>query len=486
MKIVKKICVVGAGTAGLISAIILKKRLNVEIDVIYSKNIGIIGVGEGSTEHWREFMEFADIDHYEMVKETDATYKSGIMFNGWSDKSFLHSVGFPFDIKAGQYHHIYSYMIGNGIKPISPAVFWSNEIDRSFLNDSKGFPANQFHFNTNKLNDYLTKKAKQIGIGFIEDDIEDVQIGNCGDISMLQGKNRKYKYDFYIDCTGFKRLLIDKLGAKWNSYKKYLKMKQAIVFQTSDEENYNFWTEARAMDYGWMFRIPVWGRYGNGYIFDSDYITADQAHTELNKVFGRELDIGKHITFDPGALDNVWIKNCCAIGLSANFVEPLEASSIGTSIQQSFLLMHKIQMYNDDIIKKYNESVSSIMNNIRDFICLHYLTKKSNTDFWLDASKTELPDSLQSNLDLWRNRLPLNEDCRGISDYALFRIPNFIMLMEGLELFNREAIKKEYESLSLHIRRNAKEIILEHKMHESNVNTIQHKDFLKNIRQSFQ
>lgn len=479
---VKSLLVVGGGTAGLISAIILKTKLNIKIDIVHSKNIGIIGVGEGSTEHWKEFMDFVGIDQYDLIKKVDATYKSGIMFEGWTDRNYFHSVATPLDNKAGQYHHVYGKMIVEGFDSISPRSFWESKIDKNLLNLKKAFPSNQFHFNTYKLNDFLIDFAKSIGITVLEDEINDIKIDNQGFIEEVIGNEKKYKYDFYIDSTGFKRLLISKLGGKWKSFRQYLKMKSAIVFQTEDEENYNFWTLAKALDYGWMFRIPVWGRYGNGYIFDSDYIDADQATKEIENLFQRKIDVRKSFNFDPGTLEDVWIKNCCAIGVSANFVEPLEASSIGTSIQQSFLLMHRLAEYNDDIIKSYNKSVSDIMENIRDFICLHYLTDKSSSEFWKDLKNVPIPDTLASKLEIWRHKLPINEDFNNLSDYILFRESNFIMVMHGLNLFDRNSIKYEYESHSKSIKAQAERIISDFLYANNSLNTISHKEFLNLIR----
>ena len=114
--------------------------------------------------------------------------------------------------------------------------------------------------------------------------------------------------------------------------------------------NYNPYTTATAMKAGWMFSIPVWGRTGNGYIFDSDVITKEQAHKEVEQKLQKEVEVKKQINFDPGYLKKSWIKNCFAVGLSANFVEPLEASSIGTSIQQAYLLSHYIINYNQNTI----------------------------------------------------------------------------------------------------------------------------------------
>jgi tryptophan halogenase len=482
MKQVKKILVVGGGSAGLMSALILNRHLDIQIDVVYSKNISVVGVGEGSTEHFRDFMDFVGIDQYTVIKECDATYKSGTMFQGWGHKDYLHSVIDQFSHRQGLYHTIYGKQISENNSYMNYDYFWKNRINKWFLNRKEFWPFNQFHFNTFKLNDFLIKLAKDRGIGIIEDDINSVNLDEYGYIKQLQGNAATYEYDFYIDATGFKRLLVNKLGAKWNSYSKYLKVKAAIVFPTEDENNYNLWTIAKAMDYGWAFRTPVWGRYGNGYIYDSDYITADQAKEEVEKLTGRKIEIGKEFKFDPGCLDNVWIKNCCAVGLSSSFVEPLEASSIGTTIQQTFLLMHRISNYDDKTAQEYNNVFRNIMENIRDFIVLHYITDKTNTDFWKDVKNIKIPDSLQDKLEKWQHHLPVSEDFTNDSNFILFKPANFILVMEGLNLFNRESIKREYQSLNSKTQLSTDNLLLEIIQQEKTIETISHKDMLQLIR----
>lgn len=485
MKKVKKILVVGGGTAGLISAMILKKRLDVEIDVVYSKNIGIIGVGEGSTEHFKDFADFIGIDQYEIIKHCDATYKSGIMFDGWSKNPYLHSVASPFNVKFGQYRAGYGCQIGNNSSYLTFDFLWKNNIPTISLNNYNEYPINQFHFNTYKLNDFLTAKSKSMGIGFFDDEILEINLSSSGEIESLKGKKQSYHYDFFIDSTGFKRLLINALGAKWQSYKKYLQMDSAITFPTEDESQYNLWTLAKTMDAGWLFRIPVWGRYGNGYIFSSQHIDEQQAKKEVDLLFNKDIDVGKKFTFDPGKLDRVWIKNCCAIGLSGSFVEPLEASSIGTSIQQSFLLMHKIANYNEQSIQEYNKSFDKLMENIRDFIILHYITDKTNSEFWKDISRIELPETLYTRLKTWKTRLPIEEDFDNDSKYSLFGPSNYILILQGLGLFDVDQINNEFAMQSKEIKSETQKILIDQYDQERNIQTIPHKEFIGLIRNLF-
>jgi len=469
-----KIIVVGGGTAGLVSALILKTKFpNKDISIIKSDKIGIIGVGEGSTEHWSHFMQYVGIDYRELIQHSDATFKYGVMFEGWKEHNFMHSI--PDDLntlRVGQYLSGYGKLIGDNAdhKLFNPIGSWDGQIDTSK-------PIYQFHFNTHKLNNFLQEVCFKKNIEVITDDINDVIIEDYK-ITKLQGKQTTYYADFFIDCTGFKRLLISKLGSTWLSYAKWLKVNEAIAFQTPDTEEYNPYTLAKAMEYGWMWRIPVWGRWGNGYVFDNSLINADQAKNEVEKTLGIEIEIAKNIKFDPGRLENSWIENCCAIGLSSNFVEPLEATSIGSAIQQSFLLMHYIENYNNSRIMQYNNKVNSVLDNIRDFIILHYLNNSDKNDFWKKVNSIKLPKTLETRLKLWENNLPIKEDIND-SDYVMFFEQNWTNVLYGLEYFNTDSIKKEYLSTSRDWQEKTNDAITQRTI---NSNLVSHKKYLESIR----
>ena len=445
-----KIGIVGSGTAGLVSALILKTRFpEYQVDIICSKRIGIIGVGEGSTEHWTNFSNFVGIPTGEMITKCDATMKIGIMFKDWGVPDYMHSIQDGYNLVwQSTYPFVYAKLISEGAtsREMSGDIFWDNNVQNWFL-DNNRTPVAQYHFDTFKLNDYLTNIALERGITIYHDEITDATLTDTGEIDQIISEDATYKYDFYVDCTGFKKFLISKLGAKWISHKEYLKTNSAIVFQTPDSDNYNMWSLAKAMDYGWLFRTPVFGRWGNGYIYDSEFLTPEQAKEEVERVLGHEIKIGQHLTFDPGALDHSWIKNCCAIGLSSSFVEPLEASSIGASIQQCFLLISRLVNYNQDTIDKYNHSVRTIVENIRDFIVLHFVCPRRDTAFWRKVADTKLPPSLEQSLNVWRNKLPISEDFEDVSKYVLFKELHFLLVLHGLKLFNEDSIKKEYDTL---------------------------------------
>ena len=483
---IKKIAIVGGGTAGLVAALILKTRFpKFQIDIIRSKKLGIIGVGEGSTEHWQDFMSFVGLNTAEMIKTTDATFKIGILFKDWGVPDYMHSIQDGYNLVLGQYPYIYGKLIGenNNSNALSGKLFWENKINKWYVENNQS-PVAQYHFNTFKLNEFLSRHAIERGITFFDDEIVDVTLNELGEIDTINSIDVTYNYDFYIDCSGFKKILISKLGSKWVSHNEYLKTNSVIVFQTPDTENYNMWSLAQAMKYGWMFRTPTWSRWGNGYIFDSEFITADQAKQEVEDFLGHTIEVGNHIKFDPGALDKAWIKNCCAIGLSSSFVEPLEASSIGTTIQQSFMLMHRLVNYNQEVIDRYNKSVNDIVYNIRDFIVLHFITKRRDTEFWKKVANVKLPESLQKQLEIWKYKLPIKEDFNHVTDYILFKELHFLMILHGLKLFDINSIHDEFNSLDIFVQKDAEKVIasLEDFYSLENTNTITHKELLKIIR----
>tara|TARA_A100001011_G_scaffold68776_1_gene70174 strand:+ start:1323 stop:2750 length:1428 start_codon:yes stop_codon:yes gene_type:complete len=470
----KKICIVGSGTAGLVTALILKSRFSsLQIDIVKSDKIGIIGVGEGSTEHWKEFADFVGITIKQLITETDATLKNGIMFEDWTKQNYFHNIVDNFnDIKFAQYQSGYAYTIINNLKPkeYTNKDSWNNKVKHNDL-------PKQFHFNTFKLNNFLLKKCKEKNINIYEDEIVKVNVKK-GNIESIESKSKKYKHNFYIDSTGFKRLLISKLGSKWKSYSKYLPMNEAIAFPTPDTGEYNTYTLAKAMSSGWLWRIPTQGRWGNGYVFNNKYINAKQAKKECEKYLGHKIEIGKNIKFEAGTLEKAWLGNCVASGLSSSFIEPLEASSIGTSIQQAFMLMHLIINYKETDVELYNTRFKFIVENIRDFVLLHYLTNKKNSKFWKEF-KPNLPSSLKINLKKWKNRLPIKEDFS--SGYQLFNENNFAVILKELNLVDKKSIKKEYDSLSKVFKDYTEQKVKDYNKFYSDTNTLGHKQFLQSF-----
>ena len=494
----KNIIVAGGGTAGFISALVLKRKFgkNINVKMLVPDKIGIIGVGEGSTEHFDELRKFLDLSEEELIQKAGATGKAGIKFDNWmKDHNYYHVLSADFEHLVGADNKIAEFNIAyRRLRPTDwmSNCFVNNEVEQ--LYEPGGVAENkqlkmsglyQYHFNTFKLNEYLTELAKKFNIEIVDDEIKEVRLNNNGEVDELVCEKGNHKADFYIDSTGFKRVIMNKLGAKWVSYGDQLPLKEAIAFPTGDTENYAITTLAKAMNYGWRWRIPTFGRHGNGYIYDTDFINKDQAVEEIEKEYGHEINVAKNIKFDPGKLDKVWIKNCYAVGLSANFIEPLEATSIGTSINQAFCLMHFLPDYSDSDIKIVNKIVDNIMDNVRDFVRLHYINDRRDTPFWQKCAELPMSDYLKHMLEVWKSgKLIRDMDYdSNIGPYSLFTSQNFNMIAAHHGLINSDRLRKYFDATEDGIKDGVMDKVLYGQYRNSGYYTpkITHKEYIQQI-----
>lgn len=455
---INKIIVVGGGTAGCVSALMLKQRFpNKEIVIVESANIGIVGVGESSTEHWTAFEDFIGIPKLSTIIHCDSTFKHGVYFENWSENDFIHTIGYPFDSGYLQYYTIFGHLISQGVHPFEITDASKNLDDQGrfkykrcygehngpcWNGGNRGSPTNQYHFDTFKLNEYLHRLCEERNISVEVDDIKTVNLHpESGDIVSVSSETTTYNADFFIDCTGFARFLLHKTyDIPWISYAKYLPVNSAISFTTEEMVEYNSYTKSTARDAGWSWTIPTQKRTGNGYVYCDQFITKDQAYDEMVKAYGKELEISREFKFEPGRLEKAWHKNCYAVGLSHNFVEPLEATSIGSVIQQMFCFLNFLPSYDKDSCNKH---VNDIFENIVDYVRAHYLTKREDTPFWRKV-KYDLPltPNLKVYLKMWKNRLPLETDLT--APWRMFSAINYMPVLYGLGWFDINAIREEY------------------------------------------
>jgi tryptophan halogenase len=440
-----RISIAGSGTAGLVSALLIRSAFpDAEITVVSSSQIGIIGVGEGSTEHWRNFMDTCEIPLEEMIVATKATHKYGIRFENWTTHTpdYFHSVSGSDDIFAHQYYATYLGHIERKkmlTSQTSSIGLVKDKISRRNLHKS----TNQYHFDTYKLNEYLTSLAFKRQIRFIDDEIETVITDDSGIKSAVMKSGFTLKSDFWIDATGFSKVLISKVSKpEWQSFSKYLLCDRAVVFQTPSDPNGRIrsYTRARAASSGWIFEIPTQERRGNGYVFSSKHITDDEARKELSEMTGYDASNARVIAFDAGYIKEPWVKNCCAIGLSSSFVEPLEATSIGSTIQQVKMLIPYIASFTEKTTRSqrvYNKCFQGVMNNLLTMIRLHYYSDREDTPFWSDMKNMPVNEELQDMIDLWGERGPTRDDF-ATNHFNLFGPAHFTHVAQGQGLFNAE------------------------------------------------
>lgn len=451
---INSVCVLGGGNAGLMAALYLKTALpELDITLIKSKKIGTIGVGEGSTEHWTAFAKAVGINIVDLIQRCGATIKIGIKFEDWhgDGTSYFHSLP-EFLVNMDAYTgapYTLMRLIGDGAG--TEKLHWQLPMDgyvREPLTDYY-----QFHFDSEKLNLFLQSKCTELNIKIIDAEIVGPTIDDQGFVeNIVDDLGNKYAADFFIDSSGFNRVIASKLGATWIDWSKHLPMNSAVAFQTAYEENIPPYTLAKAMSSGWHWRSPVQDRFGNGYVFCDQFITEDQAVREIQKHFKDTIHVGRKVSYISGKVSEAWIKNCVSIGLSSNFVEPLEASSISTTIKQLQLLSGSIWNWSREdtgSIKAYNAVVDDMMYNILDFIQLHYFTKREDTEFWRWCkNEIVVTDFNKENLEVFKknfvNHTLLPED--GLfSNYRIFDCLNWIQVMHGLRMFDTASIKALYE-----------------------------------------
>ncbi len=427
-----KIVIVGGGTAGWLSALFINKvRPEHEITIIESSNIGIIGAGEGSTGLLTDvirgsYWDFG-CDHDEFLKETGATLKYGIKHVNWTgDNSFYYG---PIDssisynsIPDGAFASQYYNFPKDKLHTCSLMGLYLETQKANVDLHSKRFHNHYhaLHFDAHLLAKYLKKVVlRSPQVKLIDSEVVDISVGETGIESILLSNDQKILADFFVDATGFKKILISKLGAKWISYKKHLPVNSAIPFILNYDENEypEPYTLAQAQSSGWMWQIPNLNRKGCGYVFSDDFITPDRAQEEIEKKLNQKIEPIKLIKFDSGRLDNPWIKNCLSVGLSAAFSEPLEATSIHTTLVQlnkfvfEYLKPTKILTCNEFSIKNYNNHINKMYDDMKDFLVLHYMGGRTDSKFWKYISngdtKTEFVNTI---IEMSKSRMPTYND----------------------------------------------------------------------------
>jgi len=462
----KSIAIVGGGTAGWLTALLVRKFYpNHKITVIESKNIGILGAGEGTTPYFITILDFLNIPFSELVKHCKATVKTGIKFTNWNGDGSYYYHGFnPLgDLNWRSCDELFldnALLIKEAAEKdtlfgasTTAKMAESARVPFMFKNSVQSKQQNPIlhfdnvgafaaHFDARLLAQFFQKYA--IGnqfIDYIEGDVSHASSDGDGNITRLDFQTGAFmECDFVFDCTGFQRFFIGKhFGSEWKSYSDYLPLKAAVPFFVEhDDTNIAPHTESIAMKYGWMWKIPVQGRYGCGYVFDTDYINGEQALAEAEEYFGHSLKSPTSFKFEAGTYKDVLIKNCMAVGLAGGFIEPLEATSIWTSCLNLVSFLKSGGLFNEDeaFKKLFNKQCFERNEEVCQFIQFHYLTQRNDSEFWGSfRNKIKVLDGLQEKLDKWQTSVPSENDGLG----RLFAIESWLEVGHGIGAIPREA-----------------------------------------------
>lgn len=447
----KKFVVLGGGTAGWITANYIKKMLpSSDVTVVYNEEIGIIGVGEATTPNIIEFLLELDIPLQEVFRECGATIKNGVSFENWNGVGTKYFHGFG--------EHIANFEVGNVIVTTDAVDFYLQKLIKekycakdymytaalSYQNkiDMK-HTVFALHFDAQLFSNYLRKVGESRGIKVIQNLYKEVVLKEDGRIDALVLEDQVVYGDFFFDCSGFRRALIGEVyDNNWISYRDHLPMKHAIPFWIDQGEHIEPYTSAIAMKYGWMWKTPLQHRTGCGYVFDSDYITPDQAKQEVEEFLGHPIKVRKVIPFEAGRYESFWVKNCIGVGPSTSFIEPIESTSIFLTIASIMTLKHflnELDRLDQSSIDQYNEIVRNNMTETLYFVYMHYLCKRDDTEFWRTfREKYPPPAGFEERLERIKKGIIRVHDFPKDKVTAAFTITSYLKVIEGLGLIQEE------------------------------------------------
>ena len=443
---IKRVVIVGGGTAGWIAASVLSKLMGrvLDITLIESDSIGTVGVGEATIPQIRRLNGILGINEAEFVRETKGSFKLGIEFNNWGrvGESYLHTFGDTgLPLASLPFHHYWlrhrASHQGSSYWDYSlhHKAAYSNRfahMERVGQTSMTGL-SYAYHFDAGLYARFLRTLSEDRGVARVEGIVEDVALhaetGHIESVRLLDG--REVAGDLFIDCTGFRALLIgDALGVPYQDWSHWLPCNRAVAVPCERVGQLLPYTKATAHDAGWQWRIPLQHRTGNGHVFSDAFTTVEAAtETLLANIDGPPTAEPKVLGFTTGRREALWEKNCVSLGLASGFLEPLESTSIHI-IQSNvgrLVDLFPSQAFDPVTIAEYNRVTTTEYDLIRDFLILHYKqTQRDDTPFWRHCRDMAVPDSLAHKIALFEANGHLYRDADD-----LFREASWIQVMLG-------------------------------------------------------
>lgn len=415
MRPVKNLVIVGGGTAGWLAAAAIGKiyQGKVNVTLVESEEIGVVGVGEATIPTMLAFHKLIGINEADMMRATHATFKLGINFKNWGEigEDYIHAFGQVGRIFwAGEFQHFWARAKALGLDIPFGAYCLEHEAARAERFGISESPALNyaFHFDAGLYAKFLRQFSEGLGVIRHEGKIEHVELNpDTGFIECLHlHSGMKIEADFFIDCSGFRGLLIEQaLQTGYENWQHWLPCDSALAVQTSKVKPATPYTTSTAREFGWQWRIPLQNRTGNGLVYSSQFTDQTWAEKTLtNNVEGTMLNNPRLIQFTTGRRKFGWNKNCIALGLASGFLEPLESTSIHmvTSGLIRFLRLFPLRGVQPVLVDEYNCQSKEEAESIRDFIILHYhATRRSDTEFWNYVRTMQIPDTLRHRMDMF-------------------------------------------------------------------------------------
>ena len=451
---IRSIVIAGGGTAGWMAAAAFARRLErhgIAITVVESSAIGTVGVGEATVPGIRYFFRDIGTSATEVMQATNGTAKLGIEFENWRQDGhrFFHPFGlYGAPSRGVQFHQYWLKMRAAGREtPLSDYCLATKLAEANLFMPPPEAPQSDLgvfdwavHFEAAAFARFLAERAKAQGVSHIDAKIEGVELdGESGNIAALKlDDGRRIEGDLFIDCTGFRALLIGQaLGSSYLDWSDYLPCDRAVAMPCARSGPLTPYTRSTALRAGWQWRIPLQSRVGNGYVYSSRHISDDEAAATLrSRLEGEALGEPNLIRFVTGKRERVWVRNCVALGLASGFIEPLESTSI-TLIQtgiERLIDFFPDRGFDPALSREYNRIATQEYERIRDFLIYHYWGNGRHGEPLWDAVRAQtLPEDLQRKIDLWTSR---GRFVRYL--WESFADPSWLSLYVGLGLFPRQ------------------------------------------------
>ncbi len=461
-KAICKIVIIGGGTAGWLTASVIAARHSLddaclEIVLVESPDIPIIGVGEGTWPTMRLTLQDVGIHEVDLLRHCDATFKQGTRFVGWSEQGDEHGYVHPFSFPAEYSNlNLAGHWLARGSRIpfaefVTPqaAVIAAGLAPKQPSTPEYAFNVNYgYHFDAGRFAELLQRHAvDKLGVEHVRANVESIESAENGDISAVSlDTGTRIDGDLFVDCTGQRGLLIrEHFEVGFVPVNDVLFNDAAIAVQVpygSPDDPIASTTVATAVPHGWIWDIGLQSRRGIGHVYSSAHIDEMQAMETIRAYVSKtaphasldELNF-RSIPFEPGYRRRFWVRNCVAVGLSGGFIEPLEASALALIEQSAAMISRQLPVNReimDVVAKRFNERMHYNWQRIIEFLKLHYVvSKRTDSSYWNDCRAPEsCPPDLRDKLALWQQQSPWHDDAPRVDE--LFPSASYQYVLYGM------------------------------------------------------
>ncbi len=440
--LIRTVLVVGGGTAGWMTAAYLARAFGhqVRVTVLEAPSIPKIGVGEATVPNLQKvFFDFLGIPEEEWMRAVNGSFKTAVKFINWRKKApgeasnhFYHPFGILPNSEGIPLPQYWLHLTKGRQQPVDYACFREPPLmdamrSPKFL-DGRRAVRHAWHFDAHLVARFLNEWAVARGVVHMQDEVKEVTLDERGNIdSVRTATGRVLEADLYVDCTGFRGLLINKaLGEPFIDMSDYLLCDSAVAAPVPNDDarlGIEPYTSSVAMAAGWTWKIPMLARFGSGYVYSSRFATQDQATRDFCELWGLDAERTSfnNIRFRTGRNRRAWVGNCVSVGLSSCFLEPLESTGIYFITATIYQLAKHFptRAFDQNLIDRFNREIEFMFDDCRDFIQAHYLTSsRDDAPFWLtNRNELRLSDNIKEKIAIYRSGLPVNAPVSTEEDY---------------------------------------------------------------------